>query len=144
MELTVFFDCDDGTLSEDSPLSKWGPIQLAASEKMGKTFAVYEHVKDRIIDAGFVDVKEHKFKLPVGPWSSDKKMKEIGNWNLFFFLRDTEAFCIYLLGTIMGVSIYLLLSRQKGHLLVIFKYTLTGHSGTTPQFKHGLVKYRLQ
>jgi len=92
-------------LSEDSALRKWGPIQLAASEKTGKTFAVYEHVKERITKAGFVDVREHKFKLPVGPWSSDKKMKEIGNWNLFFFLQDKMAFCNYLLGRVMGVSI---------------------------------------
>jgi hypothetical protein len=71
MELTVFFECDDGTLSEDNPLSKWGPIQLAATGKLGKTFAVYQHVKNRIIEAAFVDVTEHKFKLPFGPWSSD-------------------------------------------------------------------------
>lgn len=57
-----------------------------------------------MIDAGYVDVRERMFKLPMGPWSSNKKMKEIGSWNLFFFLRDTEGFCIYLLGKIMGVS----------------------------------------
>jgi len=52
-----------------------------------------------------VYVREHKFKLIVGTWSSDKKMKEIGNWNLFVFLQDAEAFCNYLLGKVMGASI---------------------------------------
>jgi len=105
MELSVVFECDDGTLSEDNPLSKWAPIQMEASETMGKSFAVGQHTKTRMKEAGFLNVKEHKFKLPVGPWSSDKKMKEIGTWNLFFFLRDTEGFCMYLLGKVMGVSI---------------------------------------
>ena len=104
MELSVLFECDDGSLSEDSPLRQWGPIQLEAGEKMGKSLAVSQHIKDRMIEAGFLDVREIKFKLPVGPWSSDEKMKKIGSWNLFFFLQDTEAFCIYLLGRVMGVG----------------------------------------
>jgi len=102
MELSVIFDCDDGTLSEDNPLTKWAPIQIEASETMGKSFVVGLHTKARLQETGFTDIKEHKFKLPVGPWSSDKKMKEIGTWNLFFFLRDTEGFCVYLLGKVMG------------------------------------------
>lgn len=69
---------------------------------MGKSFGVYETVKRDIIAAGFEDVQEHKFKLPVGPWSSDKKMKEIGLWNLFFFLKDIEGFTLYLLCKFMG------------------------------------------
>jgi hypothetical protein len=105
-ELSVKFDCDDGTLTEDNPLSKWAPIQIEASEKIGKSFVVSTFTKERMKDAGYVNVKEHKFKLPAGPWSSDKKMKEIGSWNLFFFLRDTEGFCIYLLGKVMGVSVF--------------------------------------
>jgi SAM-dependent methyltransferase len=104
MELSVIFECDDGSLSDDNPLRKWAPLQIEASETMGKTFRVGEYTKSRLKAAGYVDVKEHKFKLPVGPWSSDKKMKEIGNWNLYFFLRDTEGFCVYLLGKVMGVS----------------------------------------
>lgn len=90
-------------MAEDNPLIMWAPIQIEASEKTGKSFVVSTFTKERIKAAGFVDVREHNFKLPVGPWSSDKRMKEIGSWNLFFFLRDTEGFCIYLLGKVMGV-----------------------------------------
>ena len=91
-------------MTEDNPLTKWAPIQTEASERMGKSFVVSTFTRERMKEAGYVDVKEHKYKLPVGPWSSDKRMKEIGAWNLFFFLRDTEGFCIYLLGKVMGVS----------------------------------------
>lgn len=105
MELSVKFECDDGTLTKDDPLTKWAPIQIEASERTVKTFVVSPFIKERLKDAGYVDVREHKYKLPVGPWSSDKRMREIGSWNMFFFLRDTEGFCIYLLGKIMGVRI---------------------------------------
>ena len=76
---------------------------------MGKSLVVQEHIKGRLEKAGFTDIKEHKLKLPVGPWSSDKRLKEIGTWNLYFFLRDTEGFCVYLLGRVMGVSLPLFL-----------------------------------
>jgi hypothetical protein len=143
LELSVFFESDDGTLSDDNPLKKWGPVQLAASERMGKTFAVYEHVKRRIVEAGFVDVREHKFKLPVGPWSSDKKMKDIGNWNMFFFLRDTEAFCIFLLGKVMGVSVSLYWFFCGPHISSVLESALIINSGTSFLFRRGLARLSL-
>jgi hypothetical protein len=144
LELSVFFESDDGTLSDDNPLKKWGPTQLAASEKLGKTFAVYEHVKRRIVEAGFVDVREHKFKLPVGPWSSDKKMKDIGNWNMFFFSRDTEAFCIYLLGKVMGVSVCSPTSFAVANYHPVFLVSiLITNSGTMFLFRRGSARLLL-
>lgn len=102
MESSVIFESDDGTITPE--LERWGPLQNEACEKMGKSFIVAVHTKERLQAAGFVDVREHKFKLPIGPWSSNKKMREIGAWNLYFFLRDIEGFCIYLLGKVLGVS----------------------------------------
>lgn len=78
---------------------------MEAAKRMGKPFGIYETLKRDIIAAGFEGVQEHKFKLPVGPWSSDKKMKEIGLWNLFFFLKDIEGFTLYLLCKFMGVCL---------------------------------------
>jgi hypothetical protein len=52
----------------------------------------------------FVDVVERKFKLPARPWSSDPKMKQIGLWNMMFFLQDTEVFYVYLLCKVLVVS----------------------------------------
>jgi hypothetical protein len=97
---------------------------------MGKSFVVSTFTKERMKAAGYVGVKEHKFKLPAGPWSSDKKMKEIGSWNLFFFLRDTEGFCIYLLGKVMGVSV----------LLPVLGILLIKNSGSIHQCWLGLMK----
>lgn len=78
MDLSVVFESDDGTLSEDNILHGWGKIFVEAGERMGKTFEIHKYAQKYMSEAGFVDVKEHKFKLPVGPWSSDPKMKELG------------------------------------------------------------------
>lgn len=111
---------------------------------MGKTFGVYEHVKRRIVEAGFVDVREHKFKLPVGAWSSDKKMKDIGSWNMFFFLRDTEAFCLYLLGKVLGVSISLsYFSSIPPYVSVFPDLALIMDSGITSLSRRGSVRLSL-
>jgi hypothetical protein len=80
MDLSVMFESDDGTIAEDSILHGWGPRVLEAGRLMGKSMEVGQYTKQRIQEAGFVDVREQKFKLPIGPWSSDPKMKELGLW----------------------------------------------------------------
>ncbi|KAI1988284.1 hypothetical protein LOZ53_003774 [Ophidiomyces ophidiicola] len=45
--------------------------------------------KECMEDAGFTNVTEVKFKLPVGAWSSDKRMKELGQWNLLHCIVHT-------------------------------------------------------
>jgi hypothetical protein len=52
LELSVVFECDGGTLSPESPLSKWRPIQLSAGEKMGKSLAIHNVSQNNIIEAG--------------------------------------------------------------------------------------------
>lgn len=103
-DLTPTFESDDGTLAPDSPLSRWGPLGIAASEKMGKTFDIYPTTRSSLEHAGFFDVVEHNFKIPVGPWSSDKRLKLIGEWNRFFLTQDIEGIWLCLLTKFMGWS----------------------------------------
>ena len=56
---------DDGTVLPDSAISKWWGIFKEIGEKTGKTFAASEVARESIEAAGFVDVHEYKFKLPL-------------------------------------------------------------------------------
>ena len=112
MDFSAKFESDDGTVNEDNILWHWGNLSSDAGKIMGKTFEVYGHIKEGMLKAGFVDVKEHTFKLRVGPWSSDKKMKELGMWNLLLFLQDIEAMCLFILAKLMHVGIPVSISRQ--------------------------------
>jgi hypothetical protein len=124
------FESDDGTIAEDSILHGRGPRVLEAGRLMGKTMEVVQYAKQRIQEAGFVDVREHKFKLPIGPWSSDPKMKELGLWNLLFFLQDIEGFCLIMCAKVMGVSID---TDFQAHRLIF-------GSGSTPRYRHTSAK----
>ena len=58
-----------------------------------------------ISEAGFVDVVEKRFKWPIGPWSSDAKLKEIGRWNLLNWEEGMEGWCMAPYTRVLGVSL---------------------------------------
>ena len=77
---------------------------MAAGEKFGKTFVQIIHMKDQITAAGFVDVTEVRFKWPVGPWSNDQKLKDLGRWNMHMWEQGLEGWTLALLTRVMRVS----------------------------------------
>ena len=81
-----------------------GNLAMAAGEKFGKTFVQIIHMKDQITGAGFVDVTEVRFKWPVGPWSNDQKMKDLGRWNMHMWEQGLEGWTMALLTRVMRVS----------------------------------------
>lgn len=105
--MSIMWKSDDGTVNDDHLLNEWSRISIEAAKKIGKTFENAQHTKENIIKAGFVDVVEHKYKMPVGSWSSDPRMKEIGQWNALYFQQGIEGMCLFLLNKVMGVSISL-------------------------------------
>jgi hypothetical protein len=55
--------------------------------------------------AGFINLREETFKTPMGEWSSDPKLRELGRWNLLQFDVGLEGFAMQLLTREMGVRI---------------------------------------
>jgi hypothetical protein len=95
------FKSEDGSVTEDHFMVQWSKTLLYAAEQLGKTFAIYDFNREMITKAGFVDVVEKKFKIPVGTWPSDPKMKELGQWNTLFCLEGLESWSLYLLSTVL-------------------------------------------
>ena len=52
--------------------------------------------------AGFVDVVETIFKVPTNPWPKDKRLKQIGAFELLNATKGLEAFMIRGYATILG------------------------------------------
>lgn len=69
---------DDGSLPENSLLRTWGPNTLRAAEKSGRRIDTADTMRAAIEKAGFVDVHEKEYKLPIGPWAKDPVLKEAG------------------------------------------------------------------
>ncbi|KAJ5264690.1 hypothetical protein N7505_007483 [Penicillium chrysogenum] len=71
-------DPDDGTLKKEHLLSKWGPMFVRLAERAGRSLRTYETMRNAIKKAGFADVYEEKYKIPLGPWPKDPLLKEAG------------------------------------------------------------------
>lgn len=107
LEMDIQFRSDDGTVQPGDVVSEWSRIFIGAGEKMGRTFKIAERSKKLIQEAGFVDVVEKKYKLPVGGWPKDAKLKEIGRWNLLFLTEGLEGMSLFILKNILQVRLYL-------------------------------------
>ncbi|PSN66925.1 S-adenosyl-L-methionine-dependent methyltransferase [Corynespora cassiicola Philippines] len=101
LEMSIQFRSDDGTLLPDHILSQWSDIFHEAGEKFGKSFKAVYDLKQWYEQAGFVDVVERWYKVPVGGWSSDPHMKELGKWNLLHCLQGAEGWGLFLLTNVM-------------------------------------------
>lgn len=80
-DLRFVLSCDDGTARADNQVD-------AFFQTMGKGLAVFgvdllamRHHKQHLIDAGFINVSEVHFKVPVGVWPKEAKLKTIGLYN---------------------------------------------------------------
>ena len=49
-----------------------------------------------------VDIKEYHFKLPLGSWPADKKLKEVGSYNLVLTDQGLEGYATYLFTNVLG------------------------------------------
>ncbi|KAK4494688.1 hypothetical protein PRZ48_014044 [Zasmidium cellare] len=78
---------------------------IEGCDKMGRTCCPGPHLKGWLEDAGFVNVKEEVFKLPVGPWPKDPHLKRIGGLNLMQFLDGLEAFSLGMFTQVLGWSV---------------------------------------
>jgi hypothetical protein len=85
--------------------------------------------KDLIDAAGFVNTSERRFKMPLGPWAADKKLKEIGRWHLLEAYQGIEGWTMALFTRILGwqyeeVQVFLAKVREGfGQTMKIHTYT---------------------
>lgn len=71
--------CDDGTMPDDWPLLEWSNDQNeAAHHKLGRPLRIAPRLKTWYEQAGFVDVKEEIFRIPINAWAKDPWLKMMG------------------------------------------------------------------
>lgn len=86
-------------------MHEWSQIFISAGEIMGRTFTIARSSKQLLEEAGFVDVVEKKYKVPVGEWMSEPEWKEIGRWDLLYLTTGLEGMALYILKHVLGVSL---------------------------------------
>ncbi|THC90681.1 hypothetical protein EYZ11_009856 [Aspergillus tanneri] len=107
---------DDGS-TDGTIFEKWGQISVEAGEAFGKTLLIGDLARTKMIEAGFVDVVEERFKCPIGAWPKDPHLKELGRYNYLQWEEGIEGWTMMLLTKILGwqrieVEVYLAQMRQ--------------------------------
>ncbi|KAK8198607.1 hypothetical protein M8818_006474 [Zalaria obscura] len=91
---------------DDTPvpevLKVWSDNADEVSKRSGKTWSIAETMPTLIREAGFVDVVEKTYKWPIGPWSSDPKLKELGRWNLLNWEEGMEGWIMACYTRVLG------------------------------------------
>ncbi|KAG5753927.1 hypothetical protein H9Q72_007853, partial [Fusarium xylarioides] len=79
-------------------LQKWADLYEKGSAATGRTFFLQqEALQERsITEAGFTDVRIFDYKLPVGGWTSNRKLFELGEYVSLTLENDLEGYTLYM------------------------------------------------
>jgi len=92
----------------NSAMAYWCQNGMIASEMFGKPFTgIADNLEMWMRNAGFVNVKVRKVKVPVGTWPKDPKQKLIGHYQLLGTFEGMEGFTLALWNRVLGVRLSL-------------------------------------
>jgi hypothetical protein len=72
---------DDATLQPTSALQRWSDFTIEGTNKMGRSITAAREYKKQLVEAGFVNVVETRYKWPTNSWPEDPKFKQLGMRN---------------------------------------------------------------
>ncbi|KAG4441068.1 hypothetical protein IFR05_003422 [Cadophora sp. M221] len=104
VEGSIEIKSDDGSLAADSPMRTFTSLFAEAGTITGQIFNVTDIMKPKITEAGFVNVVEQVFKVPLGGWPADAKLRELGQWALLGFNTGLEGYSLATLTRVLGWS----------------------------------------
>ncbi|RDW56482.1 hypothetical protein BP5796_13123 [Coleophoma crateriformis] len=84
--------CDDDSLPPNSAVHQWFKLLNEGAVKSGINLRLKpSDLVEAMEEAGFVDIEVKTFKLPFGPWSSEKKLKQPGIFTLVSMLEGLSG-----------------------------------------------------
>ncbi|KAM0164993.1 hypothetical protein ACHAPG_000242 [Botrytis cinerea] len=110
--------CDDKSMSETWPFLEWIGFVEKAATKAGRSMNIAKNLKSWYEAAGFVDVQEKVFILPVNPWSKDKHLHKLGEMSEENWLACLSSFSMALFSRILKwkqeqIEVYLVNVRKS-------------------------------
>ncbi|KAI9803870.1 MAG: hypothetical protein M1825_001750 [Sarcosagium campestre] len=117
-EIYTSLFCDDGTMPEDWAFLDWTKTQDAAFMKLGRPLRTANKIKRWMQEAGFVDVHEEVFRVPINSWPREQRLKDIGKFNLLSLLDGLQAFTVAAFSRAFGwtkdeIEVYLVNVRNS-------------------------------
>lgn len=65
---------EDGSLLKDSPIDSWVTTWMKASNDAGRDPQPGPKLFGWLQEAGFINVKQERYRLPIGPWPKDSQL----------------------------------------------------------------------
>jgi len=118
-ELDPRLGSDDGSVAKSQMHLLYTTKIIEAAERYGKPVPVHSEYRQWIEDAGFVDIKEYFFKIPVNTWPKNKQLKEVGKYQLINYTEGYEGIGIGLFTRMLGwqpTEFQVLLARLRQEL----------------------------
>ncbi|KAI1823310.1 S-adenosyl-L-methionine-dependent methyltransferase [Xylaria intraflava] len=122
IETSCLIQSDDNTVPPGCALDQWGQVFQEAGRKFGRTFTPVEDDVQRIAmeHAGFVDIKSYDYKVVLGSWPADPKIKEMGQYARLGIEQDIEGFLLYMWTSVLGwtreeIAVYAAHLRRELH-----------------------------
>ncbi|EOD47594.1 putative tam domain methyltransferase protein [Neofusicoccum parvum] len=118
-EFEIKFQSDDGAFERAPTFAQWEKDLMKASQVFGKELETAQRQAGWMKDAGFVNVVDDKRPSPVGPWPKNRKLKEIGRYNVPHCMDAVESFTLALFTRVLGYTVeecQVLISKLKAEL----------------------------
>ncbi|KAJ4258026.1 hypothetical protein NW762_008164 [Fusarium torreyae] len=103
-ELMGLLECDDGSLTDDNAFKVWCDELVDASQMADRPITFAASLKQWFIEAGFVDVTEKVYKIPINGWPKDPRLKKFGELWHANVAAGLQAFSYGMHGRIKGWS----------------------------------------
>lgn len=103
-ELQDMVYSDDGSLTEDMPLFVWCHDLVEASIRSKRPLVAAAQLRRWFEAAGFVDVQEKVYKLPINGWPRDPRLKKIGEMWQLNMQNGLQAFSYGFMHRVLGKS----------------------------------------
>lgn len=97
---------DHVDIPQDHIFYTWTKLFEDGGEKVGQSFdiAIGHNMRDRVREAGFVDVVEKKIKVPFHGWPKDASLKQIGYLAQAAMDQSLEGLALYMAVEVLGWS----------------------------------------
>ena len=120
------YSTDDGTLTDEHYTKKWNDDFVRGLAQINRDARPGPKLLERAKAAGFTNLEQRIFKVPLGSWAKDPALKNVGMLNLVQLLDGLEAFSLKVL-PVVGYSreeteVLLAMVRQEVKARVFHAY----------------------
>lgn len=104
VEMHVVPSTYDNSLPEPSQIRAFYDVLAEIGEKVGIDLAVAQKFKSLLQEAGYEEVTEQVYDLPIGGWMNGRRMKEVGLFQQYQMVEGIHGIAYGLLTRVAGWS----------------------------------------